>query len=145
VVAVNQNLVIEQGATFRYRGIWKGLSEIKGGYQPFDISQTAGSMIMQIRRAPGATPYLTIATAPPTRTNPSSILILEERGEFEIYISMRDTSKFGFSRAKYDIFFLFKDGESVVVMRGNIIVIPRITDLVELSESDSSTASEDVS
>jgi hypothetical protein len=129
--AATQNLIVDQGTTFRYQATWKGLSAQAGNtYQPFDI--TNGYLLMEIRRAPGSTPIISLSQAQPGYQNASSLLILEEPGTFEIYITSVDTDTFTFNRAKYDILFMHPDGEVSPVMRGNIIVNHRITNVQEL-------------
>lgn len=130
--AASQNLIVDQGATFRYQSTWKGLSAKAGNtYQPFNLTQ--GRLYMEIRRAPGSLPLMSLLPAEPGYQNESSLLILDEPGTFEIYITSTDTNRFTFNKAKYDVVFQHFDGEVSPVMRGSIIVNHRITNVAEIT------------
>lgn len=131
MAAARKTLYIDQGATFRYQGTWSGMSDRAGHtYQPYDLSNCY--LLMEIRRAPGAPPYLTLTTAEPAYAPQSSVILLDETGSFEIYITWQDTDTFNFLSAYYDLVCVFPDNEVYRVMEGKIRIRPRVTNVDEI-------------
>lgn len=111
------NLTIYQGATFRNLSTWKA-----GDPTPTPVDLTGCTARMQIRQTVAAsTAYATLTT------ENGGIILGDDAGTVEIYISDEDTAAYSWTTGFYDLEIEFPSGEVRRLIEGKVTVKPEVT------------------
>jgi hypothetical protein len=125
MAAVDYDLYIEQGATFRLTLIWgrkDGTLDPDGNPNilPYDLSGCVARMQIRQRRGGLALISATTSNGGITITDPVT-------GKLEIYITDEATDSLTMSKAKYDLEIGYPSGDVKRIMQGNVKISPNIT------------------
>lgn len=125
MAAVDYDLFIEQGTTFRLTMIWgrkDGTTDVNGNpnVQPYDLTGCVARMQIRQRRGGLALISATTTNGGITITNPLT-------GKLEIYITDEATDSLTMSKAKYDLEIGYPSGDVKRIMQGAVKISPNIT------------------
>ena len=109
------NLIINQGATFRYKFVWKDAKKRL-------IDLTGFTARMQMRPSVDSATVLATLT-----TENTGITLGATAGTVSIYLSAAATAGFNWATGVYDLELISPGGEIFRLVGGNIAVSPEVT------------------
>ncbi len=144
MAAATYDLLIEQGATFRFTAVYGHKTFDSNGqvvvdaqgnvvYTPYDI--TGCKARMQVRQRRGSKVLVSATTS-----NGGIEIPVGTDGKLRVTITDEATDSLDIAKARYDLEISYPSGDVVRVLQGNVRISPNITqdaDLDDISDQDS--------